>query len=169
MLIINSVFGCQHEATLSLSLSYSQHVAISCCYIGDPDDLTTHCSGYWSTLFQAITGRVLALDTASPHALSLHPLVSLVLTTRLSGSLATTTHCQSALIITHFHVLWLITQPSRCLSPTDPLMIDSEKSWNTPRHVSYHSLLCLHSLLAVFLVFWSLSLGHIGPTLQARA
>ena len=133
MFIINSVFGCQHEATLSLSLLlFSLNVAISFCDIGDPDDpddslfrVLKHAlsSNHWTC-----AGISYSLDTASPHALSLHPLVSLVLTTRLSGSLATMTHCRSALIITHFHVFWLITQPSRCLSPTDPLMIDSEKS-----------------------------------------
>ena len=143
-----SVWVSTRGNSLSLSLLlFSLHVAISCCYIGDPDDpddslfrVLKHAlsSNHWTC-----AGISYSLDIASPHALSLHPLVSLVLTTRLSGSLTTTTHCRTALIITHwprrltvgqhsfsltFTFLWLITQPSRCLSPTDPLMIDSEKS-----------------------------------------
>ena len=44
----------------------------------------------------------------------------------LSGSLLATTHCWSALTIIRFHILWLITQPTHCLLPMDPLIIDSE-------------------------------------------
>ena len=59
-------------------------------------------------------------------------------------------------------IIYLI---SCCLSPTDPLMIDSsidsKKSWNTPWHVSYHSQLCLgcfsHFLVTFFWPYWTYS------------
>ena len=117
----------------SLSLSQSLHVAIlTFSYIGDPD-------GPGDSLLRVISysnhWKCAGIDrSASPHSpLFSHSLAALAPTLfwrptvrRLGiSSLATTTHCRphSAELSSRF-----LLQPSRCLSPTDPLTIDSDKS-----------------------------------------
>ena len=75
----------------------------------------------------------------------------------LSGSLLATTHCWSALTIIHFHILWLITQPTRCLLPMDPLIIYSE-SCETLSDVFLTTFNCVFTLYWLFLSLLSLFL-----------
>ena len=88
-----------------------------------------------------------------PHA----PALTLCFDDSLSALLASTTHCQSfSLLIHSFHSLY---GHSHCLSPTDPLMIGSNKSCNTPQHVSLHTPPCFYSqMAAVLLSYYSLTL-----------
>ena len=179
--ILHAVFYCdqclgvntrQFSLSLSLSLSISSRSHTTFSYIGDPD-------GPGDSLLRVISysnhWKCAGIDrSASPHSpLFSHSLATLAPTLlwrptvrRLGiSSSATTTHCRP-----HSALIQFLLQPPRCLSPTDPLKIDSDKSWNTPQHVSHYSQLRLHSLFAAHLISLfrsslSLFLDHVGYSL----